>query len=280
MANIDWIWHSPKLEQLAKANLKRYFAVLYKLIVEENKKFDVLMAGGNSGLIMALYAQMFYDTIKIDSPIVFKTTPQRHFPYGEEIPENLVDNTVLYLDIKNQIRDYRVRDVSSILFVDDEIGDGITARACINAFIKALSTDKQINLYITAENQEYEPKNFPSNVEVKFIPFANEIEGMNNVVMYLIPNEIYNQIKNIDASDKSKVALLLGLPRRTKTALLDGYDFSLNHEAYEKIPDFEKLMVEFEYLINKLIQEAIQEYKERKIDLESNEYVKQYLIPD
>ena len=75
MDDLLWLWDSPKLNLLAEAYFKRFVAVLYHLIIEEQLFFDLLIAGGNSNLVMTRYTQMVYDRLGKPRPPLLKTAP-------------------------------------------------------------------------------------------------------------------------------------------------------------------------------------------------------------
>lgn len=259
-SSFDWIWSSPKLAQLAEANLKRYFATLHKLLVEDHKTYDVILAAGNSGLIMARYAQMLYEHLGLDTPIVIKVAPQRYEPGKEEVSDNLMDNSILY--------------------VDDEIGEGTTIHACADMLKRITPDGNRLLIDIVAEDQEYVPSENWANINISLIPFAHEIDGLNNIVMYLIPQSIHQALGSTDDSCKKKVAVLLGIPSRSKQQLLDGFDYSMNYLKQKEIANLENLMTEFQQYIADIMIQGIDEYKQGKIDLGDDSYRNEYLVKD
>lgn len=283
--NLDWIWTSSKLPLLAKANFKRYIATLYKLVIEDNTKFDIIISGGNTGMIMGRWAQLFFDVAKVERPIFITTTPQRFKPSKKNGDQNRLDNSVLNLDIQNQFYNYNItpKNTENILFVDDEISRGLTADICIES-LKKVFGNKPLNYYIVAEDQGYIPNKYGANIETHFIPFAKEIEGLNNIVIYLTPNDIYQKVKNAISveSDRDKyiVNVLMDLPSRNKGILFDGYDYKFNYEVANSVSDIQNLKREFSKYVNNLIADAILEYKNGKIDLKNNEYIREFLVKD
>lgn len=280
--DINWIWKSPKLKQLSIANFKRYIATLYKLTVIDKIKFDTIVVGGNTGLIMGHWAQMFFDQQNIERPILLKTTPQRYYPKSEEE----VDNSILTLDLENQIYDYKINSIKNILFVDDEIYKGTTAETCIKAIIYAIGEKELINYYIVAEDQGFNMPNYGSNVISHFYPFAKEIEGLNNVITYLTPSEIYRAVKGSLSEkmdiDKYILNILMSLSSRDKNLLFDGFDYRLNYLAEQALTleTIDKLKHDFELFIRRLIADAVAEYNNGRIQLDDYSYINEYSIPD
>lgn len=203
--------------ELSQIVFKRFIATMYKLVVEQSIKYDVIIIGGNTGLAMARFTQSFYETVKVEPPVVLKTTPQRYKPgtkHEDEKPENLFDNSVLINDIKNQIRDYKIGQFKNILFVDDEIYLGSTAKTCID-ILSRVANDQKLHYTIIAEDSGFTGFDLPENVEMKFIPFSKEIDGFYNMIMSIIPNEINRELELVFPHDEipfhKRINLLLGL---------------------------------------------------------------------
>lgn len=271
------------LLELAQNNFKRFVATLYKLSSEDGIKFDTIIVGGNTGLSMARFTQMFYEVTGLNCPNVLKITPQRYKPgttLEQEKPKNLFDNSILIHDVKNQIRDYKLKNIQNILFVDDEIYLGTTAKACIDILANIFS-DKQLSYTVIAEDSGFEAFPIPNNVQMQFIPFSKEIDGFYNVIMSIIPSHINASFEKIFPDEEvpfhKRINILLNLPTRDKNILLSGFNYSLNAIAKDKIPNLEKLQREFESYLTDLIQKGIEEYSNGIIDLNDYSYRDKYI---
>ena len=124
-----WLWDSPKLNDLAEANFKRCVAVLRRLIVEERTSFDLLMACGNTGLVLSRYTQMVYHHLNLTPPPLLKIAPVLTLPSGER---SLEGSDFLSPDLANQLTNDGLAESSSgqINLADDHLyrakilGDG------------------------------------------------------------------------------------------------------------------------------------------------------------
>lgn len=270
------------LEGLAQANFKRFVATIYQLIAVEGIAFDLMIVSGDTGLVMARLTQMIYRYLNMEPPYLVKIPLHRFLPGRAETPENLFDNSILVLDIMNQLIDYKIKKVDKVLFVDDEINRGITAMECLKLLIKTLSEPDNMRLdyFIVAEDFGFKGFRTPENVAVIFRPFSKnpfprDVKWIIHVIMYLIPKDISCYLKSLPISRTNKFNILLGTPSRDKRYLLSGFDYRLNQMAKEKIPNLNKLKCEFERFIFQLIHEAIEEYKKEIINLNDFDYAKQ-----
>lgn len=277
----DWIWNSPNLEKLAQEYFRRYIATLHELIIKKNINIDLLVVGGNTGLVMGRWTQIFFDIKGINRPKLIHFTTQRYIPNKEETDENLFDNSILKLSAYNQLYDNKTNSVKNILFVDDEIGLGKTAEACLKALHESNVLENNANFYIIAEDQGYNVNNKIKDVSIKFYPFATEIEGLNNIITYIIPNKIDQQIKKVfkeeEISSCGRIQLLMGLPSRNKNIFMDGFDYKNNQEAEGKINNMDILRKEFKDYIENLVKSTLVEVEEGKIDLNSFDTIKSLL---
>ncbi len=51
--------------ELAKTRIRLFSAMLYRLLIEEERKYDLIIAPGNSGAYMAKLAKWVYDYLEI-----------------------------------------------------------------------------------------------------------------------------------------------------------------------------------------------------------------------
>jgi hypothetical protein len=171
-----------------------------------------------------------------------------------------------------------------VLFVDDEISAGTTAKVCLKALANSVQPCEKIDFLIVAEDQGFhglELEGQEEHIKVTFVPFAPGIEGLSNVITYLIPYRIKKMLNNEfpdDLISPHKLCnILLDLPIRNKDIALSGFNYQLNQIAREKIPHLQQLQNEFIRYVRQLIQDAIQEYETGLINLADHEYVKQFI---
>lgn len=164
--------------------------------------------------------------------------------------------------------------MENILYIDDEIANGITAREAVRVVLKAIPKNKiahNINLIIVAEDQGFDPTNFLENVSATIYPFAEHIPDMHGVINYIVPWEIEKQIEEHfseeEAGPKVRINILLDLPSKDKE-LMEGmfmpkpvFIYNYNKKAKQKVPHFAKLQNQFKADLAKWINDAIEEYK-------------------
>ena len=139
--------------------------------------------------------------------------------------------------------------VRTALFVDDEIGKGITALSLFRLLNDALQKQgkERIQTYcIIAENQGFLPP--PQEPAIIFMPFDQEIEGYNNVIFYATPPSLEEPIIRVLGDDGSfafhkRCNLLLGLPIKDynngKPVFTDRYLHTIQQHIV-RFPDIQK----------------------------------------
>lgn len=257
---MKYILHRVCRRKLGAIRLKRFVGMIYKLLQEDKKRFDVLLVGGNSGLMMGRITHEVFDQMNVKRPPLI-AIPFRRKPETEESFQD---------EIKDQIRKSNIKEIKNVLFVDDEIGDGCTADGCMEALLKATGTDKKsINYYIVAEDHGFKATHIKS-VKAIYYPFARKSTGLNNTICYCIPIVIDRKIKKILPDDfyhaKRRFNVLLDLPGRDKKQLSSGYNYHLNEKVSQNVPNIEELKSDFLLFLRKLIFTGIEEYKNGKIE--------------
>lgn len=274
------IW-GEALRPLALRHFKRFIAVLYYLIVEENKQFDLILGAGDSGIWLAKIVELLYQKLNLKPPVII-TLPIVRFKFTyikyEGQPLDLFDNSILVPEAEKQLKE--LEKLENILYVDDEIANGVTSREAVRVVLKATPKGKiakNINLSLVAEDQAFNPNDFLQGVTVTMYPFAKEVPGIHGVINYIVPWDIEKQIKEYfseeEAGAKVRVNMLLDLPSKDKELKekmfipkpIFIYDY--NEKATQKIPNFTKLQSEFKDSLNRWIDEAIEEYETKTADI-------------
>jgi hypothetical protein len=281
MTDLLWLWDSPKLNELAEANFKRFVAVLCHLIMDEQLSFDLQIAGGNTGLVMSRYAQMVFERLGKPRPPLLKAATRWTALNQEDIP---ADDTVLRFDFANQIRDANLDDgrrLYRVLFVDDEITQAVTSRSCMRLLGDALGK-REFELHIIAEDHFFQPAGFPPEFDLHFHPFSKGIKGFCNIVLYWLPWEVESCMTSRFSDEIMPVqirhAVLLDLPSRDKTVPLSGFTYQMNQTAREQVPELAQVKVLFTEFANRLIDEGIEDYRSGKVNLQDHGYRERILI--
>lgn len=270
----DNVW-GEALRPLALRNFKRFVATVYHLATIENKQFDLMIGGGDSGIALAKLTEMIYQRLDIPSPKRVNM-PIVRFDYTEPDgrPLNLFDNSVLIPEMADELG--HLKKLEHILLVDDEIRNGITAGEAIKVALEAVNPAAKVDhpeVVIVAEEQGFEPDKFlDGTVKTEFYPFAEDVDDMKGVVNYFVPWEIEKQIlEHFDdkqMSAKYRLNALLNLPDK-ESYVQNGIPIfrpKFTYEHTEKIkrtvPRFAELQHQFRKLVTGWIDEAVEEYKQ------------------
>ncbi len=266
MARYQDPWTRPDLIDEAQRRTKQFVRKVHTLIQKTN--FDIIIAAGNSGLMMTKLTKLTYKQLNLKMPLVVKIPIYLRDKRGVR---NRFDNSVLIPAVKKQLS--AVDKIENILFVDDELSekDPKTFRESIK-LIKTAGKDKvstQLKVFVVAEGGELGElrRTKVLKCEIKYIPFAKqtkEWKGVTNFVAYEIPWSIKKQVLEVYSDDELSAAelfcTLIGEPIRIKGELRNGKPFFSNKfEILLKrdVKNFEGLQAEFEEHLVRLVNGAI-----------------------
>lgn len=248
-------------KELGQLRLKRFAAMLYILLEVRGEHFDLLVAGGNSGIAVLEVAKMVYKKTSKDTPpiVQFPVYRQSNEP-DVKIDPNLVET---------QLKD--VHHVDRVLFVDDEIMRGQTAKVSFETIRDFLSekVNPCLRCTIVAENHFFVWRYDVLGIAVRFLPFALVLQGYNCNFGYLIPEETLKSMEPIlgEPIDRNKaLALLLGGKVKAKKELISYFDARLEDELVERVPEYSRLKAECFREFEALVEEGIEEYKNGLIE--------------
>jgi len=251
------------LGQLGRERLEGFCKTLKKLLVDEAVQFDVIVAAGNSGLAMSSFAFMVFDALHISRPMLLKVPFFRYLPRHNDDPQHLFLISTFEDEIRAQLDDIKLQS-NNFLFVDDEIGQGITALgmySLIKPGLAELNRVENFGYYIVAEDQGFK---VPANLtDIHFHSFSKEIEGLNNIIFYMIPAEFEDPIIKALGDDEKftfhwRANLLLDLPIKDYNNGNPVFSDKWLDKARNDIPEFTRLQMQFQKYIMKDIAKLTQ----------------------
>ena len=251
-------------EELAILRFERLVAMIYVLLVERGEKFDLLMAGGNSGVFVAKVVEMIYERLGINCP------PQTVLPVVRPSNE---DGICCDMElVESQLKQLGDVNVKKVLFVDDEIMRGQTAKACLD-ILKRYQDKRQSNTNlqctIVAENHFFVWTYELEGVSVRFLPFAMVLQGYNGNFGYLIEKELLTELEPQIGSpiDRNKVLALLGGGKiKTVRDKVSTYDSLIEELINRKVPSYVSKKKQFIEKLDSLILSSIEKYKNGEIE--------------
>lgn len=247
--------------ELGQLRLKRLTALLYILIREKGEKFDLIVGGGNSGIFVQEVVKMVYEKAGEELP------PMVLFPIYR--PSNEEGVTISGEVVQNQLKG--LKNINKVLFVDDEIMRGQTAKICfetIRDYFRNKNVNSYLNCTIVAENHNFIWMYDLKNISVRYLPFAFVLQGYNCNFGYLIPDDIVKEIEPVigEPIDRNMaMALLLGGKKKLETGKVASFVSEVDLELNSKIPNYsEKKKVVFK-LFSDLVSDGIKEYTQGEI---------------
>lgn len=244
-----------KLRNVGLESLDKFVLAVAK--VAKKHKFNILLAGGDSGQITAWIASEVMNQVAPPAPTKCVLPIYRHADYKETI---LFDNQVFIYDLAQAIK--AVDQPLDALIVDDEVGSGVSVGALVN-LIKAVSIAHQPHITFIAEDGGFNSQNSLANIE--FISSKKREEGVYNAISHLIPAQfgapvgeaLTNNIE--DMNDKHVMNILLGLPVKEfnhgKPVFTNRYEKIVS----EKLPELARLKNGFQtYLISEISKSLMQ----------------------
>ena len=247
-------------------------ATVYDLVTRKGLSADVIVAPGNSGVIMARLTAMTYEAIGERVPRILRMPIYlRDRQTGKRIE---FDNSVILTDVSEQLCD--IGRIRTVLHVDDEMheDDPRTLKCALDLISSALpagARDAGATVHVVAElEEEPVPDSRALKVyegwQVQFHPHARETaewRGKQNFVSKGIPYEIRRPFVDLYPEalwNKEVFCILLGEPVRAfgddgRPVLTHAWETRLR----EEFEGFGALQKAFTSHLRTLIAEAIGE---------------------
>jgi len=216
MLLFNTIMNEIDLGQLGKQRFFNFCNTIKNLISDEAVKVDLVVASGNSGLAVGKFTEMIYEELGLSFPKKLSIPFYRFLPGYHDDLSKIFNSEIFLPDVVKQLKN--IDNLENVLFVDDEIGQGVTAIGIfklINQALEKLGRIKIKNFYIVAEDQGFKPpKDLP---QIKFIPYDKELDGYNNVIFFVNPEELEAPIVKVMGDDDKfpfhqRTNILLNLP--------------------------------------------------------------------
>lgn len=217
------------------------------------KKYDLILAGGDSGNIMAWITNAIYDEKGLSAPQTIVLPTYRHADYAETV---LFDNRIL----KPQLI-LPPKRLENILIVDDEVEVGNT----INGLLQTLAEVTQDKPKVTfiAEDDGFDASKI-AGWDITFMPPQQKVKDVFNAVSYIVPYWEYQvPVKKVleplfvDMNDKHVMAALLNLPIKQWNDGKPEFTFVFRDECMEKIDNFAEMQQNFQAFVRANITKAL-----------------------
>lgn len=261
-----------KISIHANLHLKKFASTIYHLLIEKKIKVDLVVGAGNSGVVLTRLTKIILNHYGLNIPFlnipVYRYKPHKtgedRYEGNEEVK---FDNNVLLPLVKRELKN--LKNIKTVLFVDDEISEGNSAKAVLKLLIKSLSNNR-INYLIVAEDQGFKiQKNEFPNIRVKFYPYAREIEGLSNVISYNVPYEIKQEIlKHLSEGKlmaRKHMNILLSEPLKEFNKKNPSYTHEFEGVLKKEIPNFSEIQDQYINYLKNILFEGIKEYQNGKI---------------
>lgn len=215
-----------------------------------NNKYDLILAGGDSGSIMTWITNAVYENLNISPPPRIVLPVYRHADYAETI---LFDNKTLKLKLVLP----KVK-LENILLVDDEAGTGNTARGLLET-LGAVTNDRPKVTFI-AEDDGFDASKI-TGWKLDFKPPQLKVKDVYNAVSYIVPyDEFQLPVKAVlnpivkDLNDKHVMATLLNLPIKEYNDGQPEFTFQFRDECLSQIEAFPNMQQRFQDFIRNEIR--------------------------
>lgn len=237
-------------DKLSRNSLALFVKELHKVISELH--YDLILAGGDSGNIMAWITNVVYEMLQV-SPSQIVTLPiYRHADYAETV---LFDNKILSPQI--QLVEGTLK---NILIVDDEVGIGNTVKGLLDALGGA--TSEKPSVTFIAEDDGFDASKI-IGWNIDFRPPQVKVKDIYNAVSYIIPQEYELPVRKVlepiveDTNDKHIMATLLNLPIKEYNDGQPEFTFKYRDKCLEQIDNFESLQKDFQDFIRTEISKVL-----------------------
>lgn len=245
-----------ELSRLGEDSLQKFVHSLYKLLITNNRKFDMVVGAGNSGQIMVWITRVVYTFLKLPFPqnIVFPLYRYKDFP-----KKILFDNSTI---VQNYSSIKISQDVKNILFVDDEIERGNSIEATIKILRVLHKGQENFNFTVIAEDGR-EGFEFNKNIHIEYIFSKKKIEGVYGALSYLIPEIYKDPIQKIlekkikSVNNKKIMCILLQLPIKEPNNGKPQFTFRFQEVVKKEVPKLEELQYGYQEYLKRKIKKSI-----------------------
>lgn len=249
-----------KRRELGKSRIKMFSAALYRLLIDLNEKHDVLIGSGNSGSYMTKIAGMVYKDLDLKLPLIL-SLPIYRFDEDNASP---YDNSPLVPKVKEVLENFPVKNV---LFVDDEIMKGITAKECFSLILNARPDIKSLSATIVAENHFFEWHYKIPQVSIRFFAYSRLIQGLNGNIGYFIPEDLFKKISSlipeVNSHNHSMALIVAGVLKKRYKELF--FDNEIEQILINNLENYSFRKSQLIKELEDLVKEGIEDYKSGKI---------------
>ena len=245
------------LMDLAADRTHRLVAMITRLIVDEKEKFDVIISGGDSGLIVTQIVATTFRHLQLALPPIINLPIQRY--QTSDLLQRFA-----HPDLEKYLPS--LPNAKNILFVDDEIRIGWTAKTCFETLLKVLP--QPLNCVIVAENHFFEWRYQLPQINLRFFAHAKVFPGINQIFAHLISNSEFNLIQSWSdqITDKQQaVALLLSGKYKVFTGDSVYFDEKLEPELLSAHAEYLPLKQSLQQKVEFLVQQGIEGYRRQEI---------------
>lgn len=209
----------------------------------ENGDFDLVVCPGNSGLIMGYVVNAIYEHKKINAPQVLPVPVYRD---GTDKIPNVSLNK---------------KDVSKVLFVDDEIATGTSLELCLRTILPHVKAS-HVDVTVVAQSHHFAWKAMVPGVSVRFVPYSTSRKSWTT-------NEISLLLDRKDFRRISKVAGYIGEEKQVMALLLTGkvkskdgsgnwvFDSSLESVVMKRVPNYLSMQRSLSLQIDTIVRSGI-----------------------
>lgn len=244
------------LFDLAQIRVQQMVATVARLLLDEKEAFDVVISGGDSGLITTNICSQTYKQLKQPLPTVINLPIQRY--KNEQLERYYHDDLNKYVP--------KILKLKQVLFIDDEIMIGWTAKTCIEALL-AKNPVNNLKCIIVAENHFFEWHFDKPEIFIRLFSHARVIPGINQIFAYLISDEEYSYIQTItaDIKDRQQAVALLISGKYKKFENNSSYFENSTEESLGNNKKYHDIKIKLNNKISALVSQGINKYKNKEI---------------
>lgn len=249
--------------ELAVSRIKLAAACLCRQLVTSNEQYDLLLGAGNSGLFMTKIAEFTYDILDIKKPPILNIPLYRFQPDGKTVRDNQ--------DLLDEVKKAIPHDlpVSNVLFIDDEIMKGITAKLFLEFITKVLPSITSLDATIIAENHFFEWHYKIPKVAVRFFSYAPLIQGLNGNIGYFVPDSLYHSLSaHFPGPFSYNHAMAIMVGGALKRLAPDGkpyFDHTVAVQLREKIEGFDTIQKKLYEDLRETVNQGVTDYRSGKL---------------
>lgn len=250
--------------EIAVSRIALFSAAICRLLLEFNERYSLIVTAGTSGLYMRELVTAVFRALAVQAPPTICLPVIRFEDNGA-----LFDNSPLAAGLPG--RSGNQDPPKHILFVDDEIRRGTTARACLDLLIRSgyVDADRPLLCTIVAENHFFEWHWTLPGVSVRYFAPARLLYGLQHNIAHCLPADLVAAARTLLGPSfgcHELMALVMAGAMKRKGERTGFFDETPAHRLAAEMPNYQAIRNEFLRDFESWVGHGVRQFRDGTIE--------------